>query len=499
MKSAEIILKITDVHKAFGPVVALKGVSFEVRRGEISGLIGENGSGKSTITSIVAGMQKKDRGEMLYKGEKWEPASMIEAQRKGVSMILQEMNTISGVTVAENLFAGKEDQFARFGFVSMKRMIAAAQQKLDAFGLSEIRASDPIDKYGFEERKLIELVRCVNDDTELLVVDETTTALSYNGRLLLYDLIEKMARQGKAVIFISHDLDEIMRVCNVITVLRDGEIMGHLEKEEYDATKIRFMMVGREIGDAYYREDFTPSRGDKVVLNMQNVAFGPIHDFNLQVYAGEIVGIGGLSGCGMHDIGRLAFGIEKPDAGVITVHGQPFSGCGEAIEKGASYISKNRDQEALILAGPIGDNIVLPSLKRLTQKLLFISPKKEKRLAQDQVDALAIKCHSARQYVDTLSGGNKQKVSFAKWTATNSTLMIMDCPTRGVDVGVKQAMYHLIEELKQQGKAILLISEELAELIGMCDRVLIMKDYALSKEFERSKDLTEAQIIEHMI
>ena len=250
MKSAEIILKITDVHKAFGPVVALKGVSFEVRRGEISGLIGENGSGKSTITSIVAGMQKKDRGEMLYKGEKWEPASMIEAQRKGVSMILQEMNTISGVTVAENLFAGKEDQFARFGFVSMKRMIAAAQQKLDAFGLSEIRASDPIDKYGFEERKLIELVRCVNDDTELLVVDETTTALSYNGRLLLYDLIEKMARQGKAVIFISHDLDEIMRVCNVITVLRDGEIMGHLEKEEYDATKIRFMMVGREIGDA---------------------------------------------------------------------------------------------------------------------------------------------------------------------------------------------------------------------------------------------------------
>ena len=407
MKSGETILKITDVHKAFGPVIALRGVSFEVHRGEISGLIGENGSGKSTVTSIVAGMQKKDSGEMFFKGGKWEPSSMIDAQRKGVSMILQEMNTIPGVTVAENLFAGKEDQFSKFGFVNRHRMAAAAQERLDSFGLSNIRARDPIDKYGFEERKLIELVRCVGDGTELLVVDETTTALSYNGRLLLYDLIGKMASQGKAVIFISHDLDEIMRVCSAVTVLRDGEIVGHLEKEEYEAARIRFMMVGREIGDAYYREDFTPSHKDEIVLDMRNVSFGNINDFSMQVHAGEIVGIGGLSGCGMHDIGRLAFGIEKPKSGGLTVHGQKIDGCGDAIEKGASYISKNRDQEALILAGSIGDNIVLPSLKRLTQKLMFISPFKEKKLAKAQVDALAIKCHSVRQYVDTLSGGQQ--------------------------------------------------------------------------------------------
>ena len=498
MFSDELILQVKDIKKTFGPVVALKGVSFEVRRGEIRGLIGENGSGKSTVTSIVAGMQKADSGEMTYQGQPWHPVNMIDAQHRGVSMILQEMNSISGVTVAENLFAGRENEFSRFGFVDLKKMKAAGEELLRKFGMHNIHAQDNISKYGFEDRKLIEIARSVNDETQLLVVDETTTALSHEGRELLYRLVERMAAEGKAVIFISHDLDEIMRVCNVITVLRDGEIIGSLEKEAFDPVKIRYMMVGREIGDAYYREDHEPSSQDKVILDMQRVSVGEIKDFSLQIRAGEIVGIGGLSGCGMHDIGRAAFGIVKTE-GSVTVEGKPISDCGSAIEAGVAYISKNRDEEALILSGSIRDNIVLPSLRFITKPLGFINPSDEKKIADAQITGLRIKCNSPAQLVSTLSGGNKQKVSFAKWMATDSRLLIMDCPTRGVDVGVKQAMYQLIETLKKNGKAILIISEELAELIGMCDRIVIMKDFAVSKTFERSADLSETAIIDYMI
>lgn len=499
MLSNELILQVKDIKKTFGPVIALKGVSFEVRRGEIRGLIGENGSGKSTVTSIVAGMQKADSGEMIYQGAPWHPATMIDAQHKGVSMILQEMNTIPGVTVAENLFAGREDEFSRYGFVNMKKMRSEGQKLLDKFGIKDIDAGENISRYGFEDRKLIEIARSVSDDTQLLVVDETTTALSHEGRQLLYKLVNRMAEEGKAVIFISHDLDEIMHVCNVITVLRDGEIIGSLAKEEFDPVRIRYMMVGREIGDAYYREDFTPSHGDETLLDMRGVSVGEIHDFSLQVRAGEIVGIGGLSGCGMHDVGRVAFGIVKADAGDVEVQGKKIIDCGSAIEAGVAYISKNRDEEALILTGSIRDNIVLPILKFIEKLLGFINPADEKKTSDAQVEGLRIKCNSPAQLVSTLSGGNKQKVSFAKWMATDSKLLIMDCPTRGVDVGVKQAMYQLIETLKEKGKAILIISEELAELIGMCDRIVIMKDFAVSKTFDRSSDLTETAIIDYMI
>lgn len=499
MFSDETILQVKDIKKTFGPVIALKGVSFEVRRGEIRGLIGENGSGKSTVTSIVAGMQKADSGEMIYQGAPWHPTNMIDAQHHGISMILQEMNSISSVTVAENLFAGRENEFSRLGFINMKKMKAEGEKLLQKFGIDTIKAGDNISRYGFEDRKLIEIARTVNDDTQLLVVDETTTALSHEGRELLYSLVKKMAAEGKAVIFISHDLDEIMRVCNVITVLRDGEIIGSLTKEEFDPVKIRYMMVGREISDAYYREDYIPSHQDEVVLNLRNISVGPIRDFSLEVRAGEIVGLGGLSGCGMHDIGRAAFGIVKTTEGAVEVKGTPIIDCGSAINAGVAYISKNRDEEALILSGSISDNIVLPSLRFLSRILGFVNPCAVKKTADTQIEFLRIKCNESGQLVSTLSGGNKQKVSFAKWTATNSSLLIMDCPTRGVDVGVKQAMYQLIESLKAQGKAILIISEELTELIGMCDRVVIMKDFAISKTFERSADLTEADIIDYMI
>ncbi|MGB4659069.1 MAG: sugar ABC transporter ATP-binding protein [Mobilitalea sp.] len=498
----EILFEGKHMHKSFGPTTALKSVDIVVRRGEIRGLIGENGSGKSTIMSIASGMQAATSGEMFYKGNPWKPHNMVAAQKSGISMILQEANTIPHVSVAQNIFAGRENEFSICGVINMRKMFKAADELLKKFDINHIHGKDLIDFYNFEDRKLVEIVRCVDSNTEILIVDETTTALSMEGRQILYKLMHKMAEENKGVVFISHDMDEILEQCNILTVLRDGDIIGHLTKDEMNLLQsvknIRYMMVGREIGEKYYREDYDSSHEKEVALELNEISFGPIKNFSLDLHKGEIVGIGGLSGCGMHEIGRAAYGVEKLESGTIRRNGKDIKTCLEAIESGIGYISKNRDSEALIMNASIQENICLPSLNTLESKT-FIKPSKEKKLADHEIDAFRIKCNNGKQWVNTLSGGNKQKVSFAKWTAKGSDVVIMDCPTRGVDIGVKQAMYALIEQMKKEGKAILMISEELSELIGMADKLIIMKDYEVKKEFMRSPELKQTDIIEFMI
>ena len=499
----EKIIEVKKLSKDFGPTKALKQVDLSFYRGEIRGLVGENGSGKSTVTSIIAGMQKATSGEMFYKGKLWEPHNMVKSQEHGISMILQEANFIPGVSVAQNIFAGREKMFSKFGIINMFKMYKEADKLLKKFGVGHIKSKHPINMYTFEDRKLIEIVRCVNDDTNVLIVDETTTALSHDGREILYKMMNKMAKEeNKCVVFISHDMGEILEHCTDLTVLRDGEIVGELTSEDIkkdDAVKqIRYLMVGREIGDKYYREDYDTTNTGEVALEFDNVSFGGIKNFSFKLHKGEILGIGGLSGSGMHEIGRAAYGLEKLDQGKVLRGEKKIKHPLTAIQNGIGYISKNRDSEALILNGSIQENIVLPSLTSL-EKFTLIHPKDEKKMADKEITTFRIKCGSGKQWVNTLSGGNKQKVSFAKWSAKGSDVLIMDCPTRGVDIGVKQAMYSLIEEMKKEGKAILMISEELSELVGMTDKLLIMKDNIVTKEFIRSPDLKQTDIIEYMI
>ena len=502
MVNSEVLLEIKHMNKVFGSTIALKDVSITLKRGEIRGLVGENGSGKSTITSIIAGMQKPTKGEMYFKGNVWQPNSMVSAQKHGISMILQEANTVPDCTVAENIFAGRENEFSKLGLFNYKKMNAAADDLLVKFGIGHIKGKDSINNYSFEERKLIEIVRGIDENTELLVVDETTTALSFEGREILYKLMNKLVNKGKAVVFISHDIDEILDKCTVLTVLRDGDIIGEVSQDEMRlenaAKKIRNMMVGREIGEAYYREDYDINHQAEIALELKNVNCGWISEFSLKLHKGEIIGIGGLSGSGMHEVGQIAFGLDKLKNGEVIRNGIRITNPNLAVKNGMGYISKNRDKDALILNGSIEENIVLPSLVDLSYGS-FINPKKEKLLSERGIGRLEIKCRNGSQWVNTLSGGNKQKVSFAKWMAKESEVFIMDCPTRGVDVGVKQAMYSMISDMKNEGKAILMISEELPELIGMVDRLIIMKDFKVSQEFNRSQDLKETDVIEYMI
>lgn len=498
----EPILKVENMNKKFGSTVALNDVSITVYPGEIRGLIGENGSGKSTVTSIVAGMQPCDSGKMQFKGKEWKPSSMIDALHNGIGMIVQESGTIAGITVAENIFLAEAEKYKnRWGMIDRKRMNADATAVMKRIGVENVTGEMLMQSLDFQTRKLVEIAKVVMKEPEILVIDETSTALSHDGREILYHIMKNFHEEDKSVIFISHDLDEIMEVCDTLTVLRDGNIIRTFEKEEFEPGAIRASMIGRELQGDYYRSDFQATAQKETALKIKNLVYGEdLKNVSFEVKKGEIVGIGGLSHCGMHTLGKICFGALKPEQGSVTVlDGTKVSSPSVAMQKKIGYVAKDRDVESLCLNASIEDNISIAGMGCFAVHDFLVLRGNEKKYVDRQIKELSIKCAGREQSVSQLSGGNKQKVVFGKWIGCGSEILILDCPTRGVDIGVKQAMYQLMVRLKNEGKSILMISEELPELIGMSDRILIMKDGEVKKEFLRSEELSDSQIIEYMI
>ncbi len=496
------ILQLKNISKRFGSTVALDRVSLDVYPGEIRGLIGENGSGKSTISSIAAGMQKADEGEMFFRDQPWCPDSMIQALKNGVGMIVQESGTIAGITVAENIFLAELDAFRNgIGIVDRKAMNREADKVMADLGVKDVKGSMPMASLDFQTRKLVEIAKVVMKNPDILVIDETSTALSHDGREIMYRLIDRYRNLGKAVLFISHDLEEIMEVCDTLTVLRDGKLIRTFEKAEFEADAIRTSMIGRELQGDYYRSDFEASGMEEISLEASDLTLGDaLKHVDLTLHRGEIVGVGGLSSCGMHTLGKVLYGAAVPEHGkVVTADGQAVKDEATAMKNGIGYVSKDRDVESLCLSASIRDNIAIAGMDKYALGGFLITNRKEKAYVNRQIAELSIKCSGADQLVSQLSGGNKQKVVFGKWIGCGSEILILDCPTRGVDIGVKQAMYQLMVQLKKEGKTILMISEEMPELIGMSDRILIMRDGRITKEFARSKELSEAEIIQYMI
>lgn len=498
---SETILTVKGMNKSFGPTRALCNVDFELKRGEVHGLIGENGSGKSTLTSIIAGIQPADSGEMTYKGKPYDPGSVVKAMDDGIAMIVQEMGTAGSISVAENLFMGNLSGFSKASFVNKKAMMKKAGEALEAAGITDIKAQMPTGSLNPESRKKVEIAKAMMIDPEVLIVDETTTALSQDGREILYSCIEKMRSENKAVIMISHDLDEIMEICSVVTVLRDGNIIGTLQKEEFDAEQIKTMMVGREIRGDLYRSDYDGTVSSEVVLSAKDISGAwQISDVSLELHRGEILGIGGIASGGIHELGKLLFGIDKTALGsVVLGDGTKVSNPRVAVKHKMGYVSKNRDEESLMLDTTIKNNLVLPALSRIAKGGIFIYGRSEKEVATKIIEEMSVKCQSQDAPIRSLSGGNKQKVSFGKWLGCGTEILILDCPTRGIDIGVKQAMYRMIYQLKQEGISFILISEELQELIGMSDRILILKDGRITGEYERSRELNEHDLVKVMV
>ncbi len=498
---SEAVLTVKNMSKSFGPTKALKNVDFTLHRGEVHGLIGENGSGKSTLTSIIAGMQYADSGEMTCFGKPYLPENANDALEHGIAMIVQEQGTARFISVAENIFLGDLSGFKKVGKINKKRLNEEAGKALEAVGITDINPNAPTGSLEPETRKLIEIAKAMRTSPDILVIDETTTALDQNGRELLYRCIEKMHEENKSVILISHDMDEILDICNIVTVLRDGEIIGSLTKEEYDVGKIQSMLVGREMQGDYYRNDYGKDISEEVVLSVKN-ATGKwrLENLNFDLHKGEILGIGGIASGGIHELGKMIFGIDAAARGeVLLADGTVINNTRTAVKHGLGYVSKNRDEESVMLGASIKNNIVLPALSKISKAGFVVTGNSEKKLASKIVDEMSIKCSSMDQPVMHLSGGNKQKVSFGKWLGCDTKIFILDCPTRGIDIGVKQAMYQMIYNMKMEGYSFILISEELQELIGMSDRILILKDGKVTGEYERSEQLTEHDLIKVMV
>lgn len=497
----EILIEVKDLCKNFGVTIALDHVSMVIKRGEIRGLIGENGSGKSTITSIIAGIQSATSGEMYYKGKPWKPHTSLEATHEGIGIIVQEMGTIASLTVAENIFLGNYDGFRKGPIIDFKKMVREAGEILNRLGIYDIDPKEVTGKYNMEQRKLIEIAKTMVNDPEIFIVDETTTALSEKGRNILYGLMHQAVADNKAVVFISHDLEEIMEHSDTLTVLRDGNLIDNIEKEHFDPDDIKQKMIGREVtGDFYYND--MDGYSDEVVLRAENITtMNDLLCFNLELHKGEILGIGGLSECGMHTLGRALYGLEEVVYGqvVLPQKNVTITSAEVSFNNGIGYVSKNRDTESLVMEASIADNISSTGYKKNRGLGFFISNKKERQYSQLQVDSLAIKCVDAFQRVRELSGGNKQKVVFGKWLAADADILILDCPTRGVDIGVKASMYKLIYDMKKAGKSIILISEELPELCGMSDRLIIMRNGEISGEVLRSDGFDNNELINYMI
>jgi len=502
MDNREILLSCRGVCKNFGATRALINVDFELKRGEVCGLIGENGSGKSTLTSIFAGVQPPTSGELFRAGQPYSPKNMVEAQKKGVAMIVQEAATLPTIDVASNIFIGNYEKFSQGGRLNVRKMHQEADRILREIGVDDIEGHMPLAMLNFEDRKIVEIARAMYLQPEILVIDESTTALAQKGRALIYKLIDRMREENKGVIFISHDLEELEEVCNKITCLRDGVMVGHLEGEEIRVDSMRPLMVGRELEGAYYREDWDGSSSDEVVIDVQHItsADGYVKNFSVQLHKGEILGFGGLAGCGMHEVGRMIFGLDDTLTGEVlhVPSGTKIRSVDDAVKLEIGYVSKDRDNESIILNASIQQNTLMASYKKL-KKGPFILPADEKKLSDQQIAAMRTKCESGKQFCSQLSGGNKQKVAFSKWLAAGSEIYILDCPTRGIDIGVKAAMYQLIYRFKKEGKAIIMISEELPELIGMSDRMIIMKDGKITAEVMRSPEVTDTQLIDYMV
>ena len=495
-EKGEVLVEVKDMCKNFGVTVALNHVDITIRRGEIRGLIGENGSGKSTVSSIIAGIQPATSGEMFYKGKPWKPSTSLEAVKQGIGMIVQEAGTIENITVAENIFLGNYEAFKNGIFMNKAKMNAEAAKALEKIGVTTINPALPTRVYDMQDRKLIEIAGTMYNNPDLFVVDETTTALSQSGRTILYNLMHRAANENRAVVFISHDLEELMEHCDTLTILRDGVIIDNMEKKDFDSNDIKHKMVGREIKGNYYRVD-KDEYSSEVVLKADCITtMNALLCFDLELHQGEILGIGGLSECGMHELGKALYGLEEVVDGqvVLTKTGTVVKNAQTAFKN-----KMNRDTESLELNASIAANIQSTGLDKNRLFGPFLSFRKERRYAKLQVDSLAIKCVNMLQPVKALSGGNKQKVVFGKWIADDADILILDCPTRGVDIGVKAAMYQLIYQMKQKGKSIIMISEEMPELIGMSDRLLVIRDGKVNGEFYRKDGYDQHKLIECMI
>jgi ABC-type sugar transport system ATPase subunit len=497
---APALLQMTGINKSFPGVQALQEVDLYVRPGECLALVGENGAGKSTLMKILSGVYAPDEGVIAIDGQTVVPSNPHHAQQLGISIIYQEFNLFPNLSVEENIFIGREP--SRAGFVQTQALRREAIAFLQRLGVR----LDPraiVRNLSVAEQQMVEIAKALSFNARIVIMDEPTSALSETESNALFDIIRGLKAAGLGVIFISHRLDEVFAISDRITVLRDGRNAGDLVTAESSRGRVVQLMVGRKLDELFVKVDSTP--GESPVLEVRNLSRrGTAHDaskvvlngIDLTVHAGEIVGLAGLVGSGRTELARAIFGADQVDSGEIFIDGQRVdtSAPQKAIRHGLALVPEDRKLQALVLMMAVRENVTLPSLRRLSH-LGFVDRRKERSLTAEYVDALNIRTPSQEQKLVNLSGGNQQKVVIAKWLALKPKVLIVDEPTRGIDIGAKAEVHELLSKLAASGVAVLMISSELPEILRMSDRVLVMREGRIAGELSRS-DANQQSVME---
>ena len=482
-------LQMTGISKRFGPVQALSDVSFSVRAGTVHALVGENGAGKSTLMKILSGVYEPDAGTIKIHGESFTFDKPEQAITAGVSMIYQELDLAEHLTVAENIFLGNEPP-GRLPFtVSFKSMVKRTAELAERFNF-EVDPMAVVENLSTGDCQIVEILKALMRNASIIVMDEPTSSLSESGAERLFGVVKELRRRGISIIYISHRLEEIIDLADDVTVLRDGSVVHSEQVTKLDIPQIVSFMVGRKL------TEFFPSRSVKigdVCVDVNNLSsLTRIKDVSFDIRAGEIVGMAGLVGAGRTEVARAVFGIDKKTSGNISLDGKELSirSPVDAISNNIAFLTEDRKRTGLCLQLPCSWNVTLPNLVEIGMKYV-ISPGRENKIAVDMASRIGIKWLGPQAPVDSLSGGNQQKVLIARWLLANSRFMIFDEPTRGIDVGAKKEVYTLLNQLAEQGKAILFISSELPELFGIADRILVMRRGRLVGNLKTSETTQE--------
>jgi ribose transport system ATP-binding protein len=491
------LLEATGIRKQFPGVLALDGVALTVAPGEVVAVVGENGAGKSTLMKIVAGVYQPDAGELKLNGTPVNFPTTADATKAGVSLIHQELNLAENLSVFDNLFLGREKTFG--GPLKLLDRTSSAdlgRQLLRRVGLPEAYLFSRVEVLAPGQKQLVEIARALGLKAALLIMDEPTSSLTQTETERLYEVIDSLKAGGVSVLYISHRLAEVKRCADRAVVLRDGRNAGELAKGEITHDNLVRMMVGRELKQYYPRSRRTGA--GKAVLTVRGLRYanGPAHDATFEVRAGEVLGMAGLVGAGRTELSEAVFGVRHVTGGTIAVDGREVQvkSPRDAIRAGVLLVPEDRRLNGLVLESGVGFNISLPNLDSLA-RLKLVSGGRESALHSDTIAKLSVKTPTARQPVGLLSGGNQQKVVFGKWLARTPRVLILDEPTRGVDVGAKAEIYGLIDELAGQGVAVWMITSDMEELLGMSDRVAVMHEGRMAGELSRA-ELTEERVMQ---
>lgn len=502
----DYVVEFKSISKNFENTQALKKVSFGVKKGEVHGLLGENGAGKSTLVRILTGTHVRSNGEILLEGKPYTATSSLDAASKGVSIVFQESNLVPSVSVAENIFMGTLSNFSVHGIIRWEKVYQRAKEILSLVGLEEhVDPKAPVAEYDFAVRKMIEFAKQLSNDSKIMILDEITACLTQGYIDIAFDWIRKKKAEGVSIIYISHRMEELFEICDMTTVLRDGEYITTVNPHDMTEVELSSLTVGRQLEKNamyYFNRIQQLPIGEAAVLSIKDLSLeGKFRNVCFDLRKGEILSIVGLDGSGAEEVMASLFGVFSAVEGEIFIRGtkKAIRDCKQAINSGLGYVPKEREKQGIVNIFSVKENISMPIMDRLKTGLL-LDRKKEDSIAGEYVDMLNVKCRSVDDICSQLSGGNKQKVVLAKWLATQAKIMLLNNPTRGVDVGVKSDIYKIIFKLVERGTSVLLVTGELMEAIKLSHRIITMAYGEKTGEFlQNERPITETELISKMM